>query len=257
MRRRIFVAGVAAAALVGLFVIPAEDNPAVAAEIKVMASDGVRGAVTELAPQFERATGHKVVVDFDFFVVLKRRIDAGETFDITILSPALIDELIQAGKVAAGTRTNIARTGLGVAVRKGSPKPDIGSVDAVRRTLLGAKSVGYLKEGASGKNFLIALERLGIGSEMKPKLKPHDSKSIGPAFESGEVELYVAGAGAVLNTPGTDFLGTLPSDLQTYVSFAAGVSAGTSNPDAAGALVRHLTSPAAALVLKAKGLEPN
>lgn len=227
-----------------------------AAELKVLSSPGVRGIVSELGGKFEGATGHKLVVDFAVFVDLKRRIDAGETFDIAILSPTMIDDLIQLGKVAADTRANLGRTGVGVAVRKGAPKPDISSVEAFKRTMLNANSVAYVKGGGSGKIFLSALDRLGIAAEMKPKLKAYDESSTVNAVVTGEVELVVIGFGPILAAPAAELVGGLPSEIQSYVLFTAGASVTTKQPEAARAFIRYLTAPAASPVMKANGLEP-
>ena len=230
-------------------------SQAVAAEIKVLASPGVRGAVSELAPQFERATGHKVVTDFVVIAVIKRRVEAGEPFDLAIPSPELIDDLIKQGKVTADTRTVFGRTGLGVAVRNGIPKPDISTVDAFKRALLSAKSVGHSKEGQTGVNFLIVLERLGITAEMKPKLKTYEGNQMAEALEKGTEEMGVTGMGPVLEMKDVQKLGGLPPEIQRYVNFSAGVSASSKEPAAARALLEFMMSPEAAAVAKGKGLE--
>ena len=179
------------------------------------------------------------------------------TFDVAILSPALIDDLIKQGKMAADTRATVGRTGVGVAVRVGASKPDISSVDAFKRTLLNVKSVGYPKGGASGAHFLSVLDRLGIAEEMKPKLKPFEGA--GPpveAFAAGEPELVVSGTSLVPTMPGAEPVGGFPAELQAYIVFTAAVSATAKQPEAAKALIQFLTAPAALPVIKAKGLEP-
>jgi len=248
IRRSIALAAMSFAALFG-------GSQAVAAEIKVLASPGVRGAVSELAPQFERATGHKVVTDFVVIAIIKRRVEAGEPFDIAIPSPELIDDLVKQGKVAADTRTVFGRTGLGVAVRNGVPKPDISTVDAFKRALLSAKSVGHSKEGQTGVNFLIVLERLGITAEMKPKLKTYEGNQMAEALAKGTEEMGVTGMGPVLEMKDVQKLGGLPPEIQRYVNFSAGVSANSKEPEAARALLKFMMSPEAAAVAKAKGLE--
>jgi len=170
-----------------------------------------------------------------------------------ILSPAAIDDLIKQGKVAADTRTNFGRTGLGVGVRKGAPKPDISSADAFKRTMLNAKSVAHSREGGSGVSFLAILDRLGIAADMRPKLKTY---VVGGPVPTAEAELVVSGAAPILAMPDTELVAWLPSEIQTYVFFTVAVSATAKDPDAARALLRILTAPAAAPVLKAKGLEP-
>ncbi|MBI2296454.1 MAG: substrate-binding domain-containing protein [Betaproteobacteria bacterium] len=254
MTRRLFAAVTVTAAVVTFLVALSKGGLANAAEIKVFSGTGVRTVVSELGRQFEEATGHKLVMQFGVFAVLKRRIDAGETFDVAILNPVLTDELIQVGKVAADTRAILGRSGIGVAVRKGAPKPDISSVEAFTRTMLNAKSVAYSKEGGSGKVLLAGLDRLGIAAEMKPKLKAYGRPE--EAVVAGEAELGVTGIGPILAAADAELVGALPPELQSYIVFTAGASAASKEPEAARALIRFLTAPAAAPVMKANGLEP-
>ena len=228
---------------------------AVAAEIKVIASPGVRAVLRDLAPQFESTTGHKVVMDFDVIAVLRRRIEAGEAFDVVIPGPELIDDLVAQGKVAADTRAAFGRTGVALGVRKGAPKPDISTPESLKRALLAAKAVGHSKEGQSGVHFREALVRLGIAEEMRPKLRAlaGDEQSI--ALQKGEVDIVASGMGVVMEMPGADFVGGLPPQLQSYVRFAIGVSTASKEPQASRALQRFLTSPSVAPAFKAKGLE--
>jgi len=228
----------------------------VVSEITLVASNGLRGALGELVPKFAAATGHKVTLDLDVMAVLKPRLDAGAFFDVAILSPELIDGMARQGKIAAGTRVDVARTGLGLAVRRGAPKPDIGTTEALKRALLNAQSIGYPKDGGSGAYFLAALERLGIAVALKPKLQPFEGAGTIRAVAAGTVEMVGIGMGPIMNEPGAELVGALPAAFQTYVYFAGGVSAQTKAPAAAGDLLRFLTAPAAAPVLKAKGLEP-
>ena len=224
-----------------------------AAEVKVISSRGVQAAISELARRFEGETGHRVVVDFEVFAVLKRRIDAGEAFDVAILSPALIEELIQARKIVSDSRATFGRTGMGLAVRKGGPKPDIGSPDAFKQVMLNAKLVAYSKEGGSGKIFVAALDRMGIAAEMKPKVRAVDSPL--NAVIDGDVELAFTGVGQILADPAVDLVGGLPPELQTYVVFTLGANVAAKEPEAAKALIRFLTGSAAAAVLKGYGVE--
>lgn len=242
----------AAAALAAVAMLSGAVPMAISAEIKVLASNGTRGATVELARQFEAATGHKVALGFDVVAPLKRRIDGGESFDVTILSPAAIDDLAKQGKIAADSRTAVGRTGLAVGTRKGSPRPDIASADAFKRAMLDAKSVAYSQEGGSGISFLGVLDRLGIAAEMKPKLKTY---AVGDPVPTATAELVVSGAAPIIAMPDTDLIGWLPSDIQVYVQFEAAVSASTKEAEAARAFIRFVTAPAAAPVFKARGLE--
>jgi len=225
-----------------------------AAELKILSGRALKGAFGELSPQFETATGHKLVIEFSSFAALKRKINAGETFDVAILSPAMINDLIQRGKVSADTRTKLGRTGVGVAVRKGATKPDISSVEAFKRAMLDAKSVAHSKEGTSRKVLFAAFDRLGIAAEMKPKLKAYARPE--GAVAAGEAELGVTGIGPILAAPGAELVGGFPPEIQSYVAFSAGVSTVSTQGDAARALIQYLAGPAAAQVLKAHGIEP-
>jgi molybdate transport system substrate-binding protein len=229
---------------------------AMAAEIKLLASanSGMRSALVELVPDFEGSTGNKVNMDFASVNPMKRRIDAGETFDILIASPVLIDELIKQGKVAADTRVMVARTGLGMGMPKGTPKPDISSVDAFKRTLLNPKSVGYSPDTEPGILFLEILDHLGIAQDMRPRLKASQpSETLAAMLEKHEVELVVS---AITNLATVlDNVVEFPPEIQRYLDFVGGVSATTKEPEAARALLRFLVSPTATSVFKAKGFE--
>src|SRR5262249_22812510 len=147
---------------------------AMAADIKLIGSPGVRGVVFALAPEFEKKTGHKVVSDFAVIAIIKRRIEAGEAFDVVIPGPELIDELVKQGKVAADANAAFGRTGVGLAVLRRSPAPDISTPDKLREALLAAKAVGHSREGQSGVGFRAALDKLGIADRMRPKLRTYD-----------------------------------------------------------------------------------
>ena len=243
-----------AALAVGLMML--QPQGVSAAEIRVLSVQPLKTFLDELGPEFERTTGHKLMIKYNVSAALKRQIDAGETFDVALILPAIIDDLLKQGKVAAGTRTDISRAAVGVAVKKGAPKPDIGSAETLKRTLLNAKSIAYSGEGASGIYFKSVLERLGIAAEMNPKLKPLGSSAVVPSVANGEVELAVISPPAILAEPGAELVGILPKELQNYVVYTAGVSATAKDADAAKALLKYLTTPAAMSVMKSKGLEP-
>jgi molybdate transport system substrate-binding protein len=225
-----------------------------AAEIKVVSSPAASAALAEVSPQFERATGHKVVLEFANIAAWRKRIGAGETFDIAVVGPKLIEDLIQDGKIAAGTQYMIGRTGLAVVTRKGGAKPDISSADAFKRALLGARSVGHSATGESGIGFMAVLDRLGIANAMKPTLRP--SANLTDSVAAGEVDFGVSGIGFAVANPKVDFVGPVPHDVQAYVNLAAGISANAKDPQAARALLKFFSDPAVVQVMKAKGLEP-
>lgn len=227
-----------------------------AAEIKVLSGNGARSAVAELGAAFERASGHKVTIDFAVNPEVKKRIDGGEAFDVAVLNPPVLDALIKEGKVVGATRSVLGRAGIGAAVREGAPKPDISTVDAFKRTLLSMKSVAYPGEGASGKYFVSVVERLGIGPEMKPKMRPMPAEYNVEVVANGEVEMVVVVASRIAGVPGVQFLGGIPKELQTWIGFAGGVGAKAREPQAARALLQFMTAPAAAEVLRKAGVDP-
>jgi molybdate transport system substrate-binding protein len=228
-----------------------------AAEIKVLASNGVKGSLEELAPAFERATGNKLAITFGLAAVLKRQIEAGEAFDLAILTDAGIADLAKQGKVDGASRTSIARSGVGIAVRAGAPKPDISSADALKRALLSAKSITWAKEGASGTYFASVVQRMGITEQLQPKLKLGASGAqVGDIIAKGEVEMGALLVNEFLAVKGVDVVGPLPPELQSYTIFHGGVSAASQNAAAAKAFIQFLTTPAAGAIFKSKGQEP-
>jgi molybdate transport system substrate-binding protein len=227
-----------------------------AAELKVLSGNGARAAVSELAARFERASGHKVAIHFEVNPAVKRRIEAGEPFDVAVLNPPVLDDLIRQGRIVADTRAVIGRSGIGVAVRAGAPKPDISTVDAFTRTLLNAGSVAYPGEGASGKYFVGLVDRLGIATQMKPKLRPMPAEYNVEVVGRGEVELVVVVASRISGVPGVQLVGPIPQELQTWIGFTAGAATAAKEPEAARAMIKFFTAPAAAPVLRAMGVEP-
>jgi len=226
-----------------------------AAEIKVLSGTGSRAIVEELARQFEGASGHKLIIRFEGNAQLKRKIEAGEAFDVAILNPPVIDELIRRGKIV-GARADIGRAGIGVGVRAGAPKPDIGSVDAFKRALHDAKTVAFAEEGASGIYFMRLLDRLGLAQEMRAKLRPMPALESVEIVTRGDAEMVVVVLPRILVVPGVDLVGPIPAELQTWIGTSGGIGAAASEPEAAQALIRFFTAPAAAPFLKAKGMEP-
>jgi molybdate transport system substrate-binding protein len=223
------------------------------AEIKVLSTPTLKTTLDDLGPKFERATGHKLVTKFDAVAVLKRQIEAGETFDVIILLPAAIDDLIKQGKVIG--RTDISRSGVGVAVRAGAPKPDVGSVDALKRALLGANSISYSPDSASSAFFLSLVDRLGIGGEVKPKLKAAPGGRVMEPVASGDADLTVITIPNIIGVPGVAVAGLLPAELQSYTVFSAGVGAAAKEVDSAKELIRYLVAPEATPAFEAKGME--
>ena len=225
-------------------------------EIKVLCSNGFKAVMEELASRFERATKHKVVVKYGLAAIFRRQIESGEPFDLAVLTPAAIDDLIKEGKIVADSRTTLARTGLAIAVRAGAPKPDISTVDAFKRALLRAKSIAYTKEGASGVAFGALIQRLGIADDLKAKSQlTVTGEEVGQAVVRGEAEFGVLPVSEILPVRGAEVLGTFPGDTQTYIPMVAGVSSSAKQGSAARDLIGFLTAPAALPVIQAKGME--
>lgn len=253
MRRTILMLALTLVLGSGLIILLAQNFAAEAAEVKVMASNPVKAVVQELGSQFERESGHKLVVKF--LTGVSGAIDAGEPFDVAITPTPSMDSLIKEGKIIAATRADLAYAGIGVGVRAGAPRPDLSSVEAFKRALLNAKSVAHSAAGTSGVHFKRLLERFGIVEEMKPKLKPLTGDALVQAVPSGEAEMIVATISDIV-AGGTILVGPLPSELQFYNSFAAGVGTNAKEAEAAKALIKFLTAPAAIPVIKANGMEP-
>jgi molybdate transport system substrate-binding protein len=221
--------------------------------IKVMASAAFKEAYKELVPQFERASGHTVETLWVPSVQMMSRLKGGETVDLVILSAASLDELMKAGIIA--TRYDLAKSGVGVAVRAGAPKPDISSGEALKRAVLAAKSIVY-STGPSGIYLAGLFQHMGIAEQVKPKLKQVQGEPAGASVARGEAEIGFQQVSELLPVPGIDLVGPLPPDVQQITTFSAGLHVGAKEPDAARALVKFLTAPAAAPVIRKKGMEP-
>jgi molybdate transport system substrate-binding protein len=226
-----------------------------AAEIKVLSTNGVKAVLEELIPQFEQAAKHKLVVQFGPAADLKVQIEKGEAFDLAILTAAAVDDLIKLGKLAAATRADVARSGAGVAIKKGAPRPDIATADSFKRTLLAAKSVAYVGTGATGANMRKMFEQLGIAENMKAKTKVLSGISAADAVAKGDAELGFTQISEILPVAGAELAGPIPPELQIYTVFAAAVGVTPKEPAAAQAFLRFVTAPAVAPVIKAKGME--
>jgi molybdate transport system substrate-binding protein len=225
-------------------------------ELKIFGSRVTRMVIGDVGPAFEQATGHKLNVVTDVAAVMKRRIEQGEAFDVAVLVNFQADALIRAGKLAADSRADVMKSGIGVAVRRGAPKPDISTVEAFRQTLLAAKSITYLKEGASTLHLDRVFAQLGIAEALKPKTVQPMTESVSEMVASGEAELGIIVIPNILSVPGAELVGPLPPELQSWIVFTAGASAQAPNPQAARDVIKLLTSPAAIESIKQKGMEP-
>jgi molybdate transport system substrate-binding protein len=242
---------IATTAKIAFFFVLAQSLAAQSAEVKVFSGGGFRSVVTELVPMFERTTGHKVVATFDSNDGFERRIKAGESFDVLLIGTPTFDVL--GDKIAPAPRVVVGRAGLGVAVRAGTPRPDITSADALKRALLGVNSVSYVGDGLSGVLFRALLDRLGIAESMKPKLKPTENANVVKAVASGEADLAVHVMPGILAERGVELVGPVPAEIQSYIDLTAGLNAAAKEPEAAKGFITFLTSDAAIPVIKAKG----
>ena len=227
-----------------------------AAEIKVLSTQATEQTYRELVPQFEQASGHKVTTIFTGTLDANKRLAAGETYDLLIMSSASIDEHIKGGKVVPGSRVDLAKSGVAVAVRAGAPKPDISTTEAFTKTLLAAKSIGY-STGPSGVYMIGVFQRMGIADEIKHKLKQTPTGVfVGSIIANGEAEIGFQQVSELSHFAGVDYVGPLPAEIQQFTIFSSGIIAGAKETDAAKALVNFITAPAAAAVFKRIGMEP-
>jgi molybdate transport system substrate-binding protein len=243
-----------------LTILLSQGMTANASELKVLSTHAALEVLSELGPQFERSTGRKLSFSYEPANIIKRQIEGGSAFDIAILTRGAIDDLTKQGKIEGDSRTDIVRSGLGVAVREGAPKLDVGTVDGFKQALLSAKSLMRSTEGTSGIYFEKLLERLGIADEMRSKIKLGPSDRTGWRLAEfvarGEVEMAVQQVSELLSVHGTQFLGPFPPELQLYTIFSAGISSASENREGAEAFIKSLTDSTAVPLLKAKGFEP-
>jgi molybdate transport system substrate-binding protein len=211
----------------------------------------------DLLPEFERANGTTPAITWASTNMLMDEIRKGATGDLAILTDEAIDGLIGEGKMMAGSRVDLARSAIGIAVRDGAPKPDIGSAAALKQALLSARTISYSKTGISGVYFPTVLERLGIAEQVASKvLIPPSGVPVGEVVAKGDAEIGVQQISELLPVPGIEIVGPLPAELQKVTVFSAGLFTDASEPQAAKAMVAMLTSPAARPVYQRKGMEP-
>jgi molybdate transport system substrate-binding protein len=257
MKKHLLLAVVAS---LGCLILLGQGAIAHASEIKVLSAVAMRAALDDLALEFERQTGHKVTITYATAGAVRDRIQGGEMVDLTILPRPAMDPVVKQGKIASGTVAVFARSAVSVAVRAGTPKPDISTVAAFKRAMHAAQSVAYAdpaRGGGSGIHFASVLERLGIVEEMKPKTKLVPGDESVQLVAKGEAEIAVVNTPVILREPGVELVGPLPAELQNTVDFVffVGVGVTAKEPEAAKALIKFLLAPDAARVINAKGLE--
>jgi molybdate transport system substrate-binding protein len=226
------------------------------AEIKVIVANALKDGYTELVASFEKATGHKVTTTWAGTVNATKRINDGEVHDLVIVASSNIDQLIAAGKLAAGSRADFAKTGIGVAVRAGLPKPDVSTPDAVKAAALAAKSVVY-SAGPSGTYISELFRKMGIAEQVTPKVKqPSSGAEVAAVLVRGEADFGFAQVSEFLNVPGLVGLGPLPASIQYFTIYAIGVHADAPSAEAAKELIKHLRAAEAAPAIRKMGMEP-
>ena len=244
---------VAGALLVAMVAFP---TLAHAAELTVLCSNGLRAMLTQVAPEFERASGHHLAISYSVSAELKKRIDAGERFDVAILTPVAIDELTAAGALRADTRKAVARSAIGTSIRRGGQKPDLRTIEALRATLLAARSIAFAKEGAGGLFLMALIQRLGLSDQLAPKFRPVvTGQDVSRAVANGDAEIGVQPISEILNVPGIELGGSFPAAVQEYTVMTAAV--GVKSPQAAAgrALIEFLMSRKFDVVVRAMGME--
>jgi molybdate transport system substrate-binding protein len=242
--------------LVFVLIFVFSNEAAAQAPVRVLASNGVKAVLDELRTQAERTVKHPLVIETNTSAFTKQKIQSGEAFDIAILTTEVIEDLSKEGKIAGGTRAGLGRSGIGVGIRRGAPKPDIGTPESIKRTLLNAKSMTWVREGASRVHIDKMLDGLQIANDIKPKiiLAPGAGQATASVAD-GKQEMVVTLISEILPVRGLELVGPLPAKFQNYVSFAAGISPNAKNAEAAKALIKFLTDPAVTPVFQAKGME--
>jgi molybdate transport system substrate-binding protein len=245
----------AAFALVSALV---QAEAASAEEVKVLGPTPFRGVLVEVSQAFELQTGHTLSLEFDSVGAVKQRIEANEEFDLAIVVPAMLDDLVAKGFVVADSRVDLARDGFALAVRSGAQKPDIGTVEAFKAAMLGAESVAMVVGGAAGRaHFDPVFERLGIADQMEPKFRevPSPGGAV-QAVREGEAEMGFMITSVILGAQGIDLVGRLPEEVQFPIVFSAGISSIAQQAEGPKALIDFLRTPEAAAVIEANGMEP-
>jgi molybdate transport system substrate-binding protein len=236
--------------------IGSDPSLAQAAQIQVLCSNGLRAVLDEVAPQFERATGHRLAISYSVAAELKKRIEAGELFDVAILTPPVIEQLITQARLLATTRTAVARSGMGIAVRRGANKPDVGTVETLKAALLTSQSIAFAKGGAGGLFFVALVDRLGLSDQLTPKFRPTvTGVDVSRAVATGDADLGIQPLSEILSLPGVDLAGSFPATVQDYAVMVAAVGSASPQADGGRALIGFLMSSAVDPVIAARGME--
>jgi len=239
-------------------ILSAQSLAAQSSEVHVLASNGIKAVVEDLLPQAEKTIGHTITVQFSPTANIKQNIEAGAAFDVVIVTPEAIADLTKEGKTVAGSESAISRAGVGIAIRKGAPRPDISTPEAIKTALLNVKAVAFAPQGASTTTILQMLDSLGITEAVKAKTVSLQGSDLTiAAVLDGRADFVITLVSELLPVKGLEVLGPLPDKFQHYVSFSAAVGTGAQNPEASNALIKFLAGPSALPVIKARGMEPH
>jgi molybdate transport system substrate-binding protein len=241
--------------IVGVALMVSLAGASSAAELKIFGSRVTKILIGDVGPAYEQASGHKLTVITDVAAVMKRRIEQGEPFDLAVLVDFQADELIREGRLVPGSRADVMKAGIGVAVKRGAVKPDISTVAAFRQTLLNAKSITYLKEGASTRHLVKVLAQLGIADALRSKTIMPSTESVSEMVAAGEAEIGIIVIPNILSVPGAELVGPLPEDIQSWITFTAAVSQQSANQSAAREVIRLMQSPAGVQSIRKNGME--
>jgi len=256
-RRSIAALAAAASACLCLTTQRAGAQNTASPALRLFVSNGMKGTLEELQPQCEKAVGRPLAIQFGSTASLKKRIEMGEAFDVTVITTEAIADLITQGKLTGASRVDVGRSELGIGIRAGAPRPDIRTPEALKKTLQGAKSITYPQDGASRGSIEKMFERMGIAADVKPKIIL--APGSGPATESvaaGQAAMVITLFSEIVPTHGVEILGALPAPYQMSIRFASATSATSTNAEAGKALIAFVSGSKAAPVLKAKGIEP-
>jgi molybdate transport system substrate-binding protein len=237
-------------------VLLSEGSAAQQAGLHVVATFGIQGAMEKILPEYKSATGQNVIIEYEESAVIRQQILRGQAFDVAILVPQVIGDLIKSGHIKTGTQTDIAKTSLGIGVRSGMPRRDIRTAEGVKQTLLSVRSITFSKVGSATPKIEKMIENLGIASVINPRIVRTDLGRAADAVGAAKIDLVIAPSGAIVSVPGVDFLGLLPAEFQDSVVLTAGIGARSERPDRARGLVEFIRSSKGSAILRVSGLEP-
>jgi molybdate transport system substrate-binding protein len=223
--------------------------------VKVLSTNSIKAALEGIVPLYERGLKHKLAMDFAPAAALKGRIENGEPFDVAILTSSAMDELIRTGWLSGATRASVARSSAGVAIRQGGPRPDLATREGFKRSLLAAKSIAYVDIGATAAGLRRVFEQLGVARQMQAKTRLLSGESAAEAVARGDAELGFTQISEILPVSGAELAGPLPPGVEIHTPILAAVSARSERPGAAQSFIEFLSTPAAAALIRAKGMD--